>query len=615
MGSVRRQATALLVLALVAYVVTRRLGEDGWLGYANAAAEAALIGGLADWFAVTALFRHPLGLPIPHTAILPTRKDALGDSLASFVETNFFDDRGVSERLAERELSVLLGEWLADPSNARRVGDQLAVAATNVSDFLDDDLVEEETGRMVLDRLRQVPAAPVLARVIRTGTADGRIDRLVERAVESAVTLLERYRPVFRQRLTDESPWWVPDFVDERVYRRIETGLRSFADELRDDPDHVFRRELLRSLTELADRLDAGGPDAARIESLLGDRRRESEAIDARRAEIAHQRRSLAPEVDELRGRLRAASAAPRTSLMMALKLGAWPDSPATISCTWVSTSSTRAGVTTSIAAASWRTAGDTSATNIRASATAAAPLSTAEPMAGARSASVRATTSASPATLFARSMSEATTALCSESVRANVPTSATMPSTAAGSIADRTAETFSIPGRKVSAKAGSSAANVRADAATCRASPMMPSISGSCVARPAASRSTLAAASLTRATSGPTLGASAASAPVKASTLFNRLFMAAVAKARMRSPASATRSLTEATSAGAPSDAALKLARSAAPSFTAVPICSWRVAMSCATCSTAVAAPLAAVMNELKDGIWSERSPVIRST
>ena len=268
MGSVRRQATALLVLALVAYVVTRRLGEDGWLGYANAAAEAALIGGLADWFAVTALFRHPLGLPIPHTAILPTRKDALGDSLASFVETNFFDDRGVSERLAERELSVLLGEWLADPSNARRVGDQLAVAATNVSDFLDDDLVEEETGRMVLDRLRQVPAAPVLARVIRTGTADGRIDRLVERAVESAVTLLERYRPVFRQRLTDESPWWVPDFVDERVYRRIETGLRSFADELRDDPDHVFRRELLRSLTELADRLDAGGPDAARIESL-----------------------------------------------------------------------------------------------------------------------------------------------------------------------------------------------------------------------------------------------------------------------------------------------------------------------------------------------------------
>ncbi|MEM9037437.1 MAG: DUF445 domain-containing protein [Actinomycetota bacterium] len=265
---VRRQATALLVLAFVCFVVTRRMGDEGWLGYANAASEAALIGGLADWFAVTALFRHPLRLPIPHTAILPTRKDALGDSLAEFVETNFFGDQVVSERLAERELSVNLGRWLSDPSNARKVGDQLAVAVTNLSDFLDDDLVEDETGKLVLDRLRQVPAAPILARVIRTGTADGRIDRLTERAVDGAINLLDRYRPVFRQRLTDESPWWVPDFVDERVYRRIETGLQRFADELRDDPDHVFRRELTRNLTELADRLERGEGEAARVEEL-----------------------------------------------------------------------------------------------------------------------------------------------------------------------------------------------------------------------------------------------------------------------------------------------------------------------------------------------------------
>lgn len=265
---VRRQATALLVVAFVCFVITRRLGDDGWLGYANAASEAALIGGLADWFAVTALFRHPLGLPIPHTAILPTRKDVLGDSLAEFVETNFLGDQVVAQRLAERQLSVRLGEWLSDPGNARRVGDQLAVAVTNLSDFLDDDLVEDETGKLVLDRLRQVPAAPIAARVIRTGTADGRLDRLTERAVDAAIVLLDRYRPVFRQRLTDESPWWVPDFVDERVYRRIETGLQRFADELRHDPDHVFRRELTRSLTELAGRLERGQGDAVRVEGL-----------------------------------------------------------------------------------------------------------------------------------------------------------------------------------------------------------------------------------------------------------------------------------------------------------------------------------------------------------
>ncbi|MEO1064511.1 MAG: DUF445 domain-containing protein [Actinomycetota bacterium] len=268
MGSIGWRATALLVLSAVAYVVTRRLGDDGWLGYANAAAEAALIGGLADWFAVTALFRHPLGLPIPHTAILPTRKDALGNSLANFVETNFFGDQVVAARIAERELSVRLGEWLADPSSARKVGDQLAVAVTNVASLLEDDLVEDETGKLVLDRLRQVPAAPIVARVIRTGTADGRLDRLVERSLDGAAGLLERHRPVFRRRLGEESPWWVPDFVDERVYRRIELGLRNFAEELKADPDHEFRVELNRRLGDLAGRLEAGGEDAERVEQL-----------------------------------------------------------------------------------------------------------------------------------------------------------------------------------------------------------------------------------------------------------------------------------------------------------------------------------------------------------
>ncbi len=268
MRSIRRQATALLVLAAVAYVVTRRLGDDGWLGYANGAAEAALIGGLADWFAVTALFRHPLGLPIPHTAILPTRKDALGQSLASFVETNFFGDQVVAARIADRELSIRLGEWLADPSSARKVGDQLAVAVANIASLLEDDLVEDETGKLVLDRLRQVPAAPILARVIRTGTTDGRLDRLVERSLEGGANLLERHRPVFRRRLGEESPWWVPEFVDERVYRRIELGLRNFAEELKADPNHEFRVELKRRLVELADRLESGGEDADRVEEL-----------------------------------------------------------------------------------------------------------------------------------------------------------------------------------------------------------------------------------------------------------------------------------------------------------------------------------------------------------
>ncbi len=263
---VRAQATALLLLAVAVFVVSHRGDDDGWVGYVQAASEAALIGGLADWFAVTALFRHPLGIPIPHTAILPTRKDALGVSLGSFVEANFFDDQVVAERIGERELAARLGRWLTDPGHAARVVDQVAVAVRNVEELLDDDLVSDETGHLVLERLRQVPVAPMAARVIRTGLTDGRMDRLVDRALGAAVEVLEHYRPLFRSRLGQESPWWVPEFVDERVYRRIEAGVRAFAEEMAADPDHPFRTELEERARALAERLEDGGSEAERLE-------------------------------------------------------------------------------------------------------------------------------------------------------------------------------------------------------------------------------------------------------------------------------------------------------------------------------------------------------------
>src|SRR4051794_8862548 len=113
-------AGGLLVLAAVVYGATHRAGSGGWLGYVNAAAEAGMVGALADWFAVTALFRHPLGLPIPHTALIPTRKDALGRSLEQFVATNFLSEDVVRDKLVRARVSHRIGEWLADPAPAAR---------------------------------------------------------------------------------------------------------------------------------------------------------------------------------------------------------------------------------------------------------------------------------------------------------------------------------------------------------------------------------------------------------------------------------------------------------------------------------------------------------------
>src|SRR5262245_62473775 len=118
----KRRATGLLLIALAIFVVASLFeSQYPWLGYVRATAEASLVGGLADWFAVTALFRHPLGLPIPHTAIIPTRKDALGRSLEAFVTDHFLTEPVVRTRLADAQVSLRTGIWLADPAHSELV--------------------------------------------------------------------------------------------------------------------------------------------------------------------------------------------------------------------------------------------------------------------------------------------------------------------------------------------------------------------------------------------------------------------------------------------------------------------------------------------------------------
>src|SRR5690349_22154769 len=114
----RTVALSLLLFAAVVYVAT--LGQDGFLGFVNAGAEASMVGAMADWFAVTALFKHPLGLPVPHTALIPRKKDELGRGLEEFVGENFLQEAIIRDRVGAAQISRRLGEWLAAPANAQR---------------------------------------------------------------------------------------------------------------------------------------------------------------------------------------------------------------------------------------------------------------------------------------------------------------------------------------------------------------------------------------------------------------------------------------------------------------------------------------------------------------
>lgn len=159
-------ATSLLVIAAITFLVTSVLeGDNPSLGYVRATAEAAMVGAIADWFAVVALFKHPLGIPIPHTALVPSRKDEIGKGLGEFVQTNFLSEEVISEKLERMELSRRIALWLREPENARVVIDDLAVPVTAVAEVLRTD-VQALMDTAVRHRVTATAVAPVMGRVL-----------------------------------------------------------------------------------------------------------------------------------------------------------------------------------------------------------------------------------------------------------------------------------------------------------------------------------------------------------------------------------------------------------------------------------------------------------------
>lgn len=248
-------ALALLLAAAVVYVTVTAIGADGWLGYVQAFAEAAMVGALADWFAVTALFRHPLGLPIPHTAIVPKRKDQIGRSLGEFVEGNFLTHEVLTERLAQAGVGRRLGHWLSQPANARRASEGLGDALAGTLEVLDDDEVQDGLERIVRTRVDATPAAPLVGKAIDVSVEGGHHQRLLDAVLIGLRGFLDDNRNTFRRRLDDESPWWVPEPIDDRIFQKIYDAVGRFLTEVGGNPDHEVRHSIDARVRVFAERL------------------------------------------------------------------------------------------------------------------------------------------------------------------------------------------------------------------------------------------------------------------------------------------------------------------------------------------------------------------------
>jgi len=259
-------ATSLFVLAAAIFAVT--LGEEGWVGFVNAGAEAAMVGALADWFAVTALFRHPLGLPIPHTALIPTRKDQLGQSLEEFVTTNFLSEDVVRDKIERAGISRRLGTWLSDPPHAERVAAELATAGGGLLGILQDDDVAAVLEQVVLPRAAALPWSPAIGSLLSGIVDDGTHHRLVDLLLDEGRGWLEVNRDKVMNLVTEQAPGWTPQWVDKRIARRVYDELHRWLVEVSADPRHPARIALDDLLHRLANDLHNDPKTQERVEGI-----------------------------------------------------------------------------------------------------------------------------------------------------------------------------------------------------------------------------------------------------------------------------------------------------------------------------------------------------------
>jgi len=269
----RRRATALLAVVALVFIGTAIAGvEDGtWQGYLQAGVEASMVGGLADWFAVVALFRHPLGLPIPHTAIITERKEQFGETLGEFIQDSFLTPDAVAERVRAAQVGDRVARWLAEPAHADRLARHALGGAVEVVDLLEDDAVHDLLERLLRERIESASVVPMVGRALGALTKEGRHTEVVEAALKGLDRYLDEHRDELQGRFRDQAPWWLPGAVEDRIFERLLDGVRAVLDDMAHDRGHGLRQQLDARILKFVDDLQTSPDLRAKGEQLTRD--------------------------------------------------------------------------------------------------------------------------------------------------------------------------------------------------------------------------------------------------------------------------------------------------------------------------------------------------------
>lgn len=251
----RRLATGLLIFMAVVFVCARLFKDrHPMVGFIGAFAEAAMVGAIADWFAVTALFRHPLGIPIPHTAIIPSNKDRIGDNLGNFLEHNFMSYEVVHGELERIDFAGSAAAWMAQSKNSSAVAAQITSAVPALLRMVEDKDASVFLQDALAGALKDVKLAPMLSRLLSVLAAGGQHRVLLEKLLELVANALDANRPYIRQKVHEHSPKWLPKVIDDKFYERLMAGVEHILSDFQDE-DSEWRVRFQAATDELIENL------------------------------------------------------------------------------------------------------------------------------------------------------------------------------------------------------------------------------------------------------------------------------------------------------------------------------------------------------------------------
>ena len=307
-------ATGFLAVAAIVYLITRYIeSRDGadvaaWVGYVRAASEAGMVGALADWFAVTALFKQPLGLPIPHTALIRRKKDQIGDQLGDFIEENFMTPSVIEGQVEKLQLPHRVSRWLADPANAPRISDEASRAIGLAGEMLADEDVEA----FIVAGMRWMAEpqwGPPAGRVLEQLISEDRLEPLIQMLCERARGWAEESQPLIDRVIDKDGPAWAPKFVNLLVGERIHRELVDYTAKIAADPEHDIRRAMRELAVNFAHDLQHDPATMARVEEIKDEFIGRDEVAGAASTAWKAAKAVLEQALDDPDSRLRAALA------------------------------------------------------------------------------------------------------------------------------------------------------------------------------------------------------------------------------------------------------------------------------------------------------------------